>query len=246
MDKICGIYKITSPSGKVYIGQSRDVLKRKNDYSRLYQIKNQTRVFNSIQKYGFEKHTFEIIEECNIEFLNQKERYWQDFYDVIGVNGLNSVLTETEESIKVLSLDTRLKISKKIKEHFEKNGHPFKNRQHSEETKIKQSDCKKGENHPMFGKKYNEEVLIKMSNAKKGDKNPFKNKKHSEESKLKMSLSRKGKSKKGKTIINTLTKETFISSIEVWDKYLKNEMSLSSFRSMLIGKYNNKTNFVYK
>lgn len=31
MDKIiiCGIYKITSPSGKIYIGQSRDVEKRK-------------------------------------------------------------------------------------------------------------------------------------------------------------------------------------------------------------------------
>jgi len=33
-----GIYKITSPSGKVYIGQSKDLNKRKKDYQKY--IKN--------------------------------------------------------------------------------------------------------------------------------------------------------------------------------------------------------------
>ena len=32
MKKICGIYKITSPSGRVYIGQSIDVYSRLKQY----------------------------------------------------------------------------------------------------------------------------------------------------------------------------------------------------------------------
>lgn len=32
MDKNCGIYKITSPSGKIYIGQSIDIKRRWLDY----------------------------------------------------------------------------------------------------------------------------------------------------------------------------------------------------------------------
>lgn len=57
-----GIYKITSPSEKIYIGQSWTIKKRWSHYRR--GIKPEQRhIFNSLQKYGWEAHKFEIIHE---------------------------------------------------------------------------------------------------------------------------------------------------------------------------------------
>ena len=50
------------------------------------------KLFNSILKYGIENHNIEIIEECDVEQLNCRERYWQEFYNAI-TNGLNCILT---------------------------------------------------------------------------------------------------------------------------------------------------------
>ena len=55
---------------------------------------------------------------------------------------------------------------------------------HSEETRKKMSESKKGENHPFFGKHHSEETIKKMSEATKG-------KHHSEETRKKMSEARK-------------------------------------------------------
>ena len=57
---------------------------------------------------------------------------------------------------------------------------------HSEETKKKISESKKGKNHLMFGKHHSEESIKKMSKAKKG-------KKLSEETKKKLSKANKEK-----------------------------------------------------
>ena len=84
-----GIYKITNPKGKIYIGQSMHIEKRWERYK--YNNSNkQTKLFNSFKKYGYENHTFEILEECNLEQLNEKETYWKQFY----LNILNNVWDE--------------------------------------------------------------------------------------------------------------------------------------------------------
>ena len=101
-----GIYKITSPSGKVYVGQSIDIEKRRNRYSRLACV-NQTKLYNSLVKYGFSEHIFETIQECRVEELNIRERYWQDFYEVLGVGGLNCILTATDTLKYVFSQETK-------------------------------------------------------------------------------------------------------------------------------------------
>ena len=49
-----GIYKIISPSGKIYIGQSRNIDKRFQQYKRLNCAK-QPRLYNSFIKYGIDK-----------------------------------------------------------------------------------------------------------------------------------------------------------------------------------------------
>ena len=74
MNKVCGIYKITSPTNKVYIGQSTNSLFRFGAYKRL-NCKKQTYLYNSFLKHGVENHTFEIIEECSIDILNERLNY---------------------------------------------------------------------------------------------------------------------------------------------------------------------------
>ena len=90
-----GIYKITSPSKKIYIGQSINVNKRLKEYKYLSNCKTQPKLYNSLVKYGFSQHIFEIIEQCSVEELNVRERYWQEFHNTIGERGLNCRLTET-------------------------------------------------------------------------------------------------------------------------------------------------------
>lgn len=90
-----GIYKITNPKNKVYIGQSRNIEKRFKRYKYLTCTTKQKRLFNSFSKYGIDNHKFEIIEECLFEQLNIRERYYQDLYDILN-KGLNLVLTETD------------------------------------------------------------------------------------------------------------------------------------------------------
>lgn len=87
-----GIYKITSPSGKVYIGQSVDIQQRFYYYKKGKNYKIQTRLRHSIEKYGIENHLFEILHLCTVEELNAYERYYQDLFDVLGPNGLNCTL----------------------------------------------------------------------------------------------------------------------------------------------------------
>ena len=130
-----GIYKIISPSKKIYIGQSRDIEKRFKQY-KSNSCKTQIRLVHSFNKYGVDNHIFEIVEECDIEELNNKERYYQDLYDVIGKNGLNCILINTNDLPKILSEETRLKLSES------RIGYKF-----SQESKDKMSKSAKGKKH---------------------------------------------------------------------------------------------------
>lgn len=120
-----GIYKITSPSGKIYIGQSVDIEKRFSAYRRLSNCSEQHKLYRSFLKYGVEFHIFEVLEECVLEKLNQQERYWQDFYNAVA-EGLNCMLTGIDGRIGSHSQETieKMRIAAKGKakslEHVEK------------------------------------------------------------------------------------------------------------------------------
>jgi len=75
-----GIYKITSPSNKTYIGQSIDIENRKTQYIRLDKSCIGPKLYNSLKKHGFKNHKFETIEECSLEQLNERETYWKQVY----------------------------------------------------------------------------------------------------------------------------------------------------------------------
>lgn len=137
-----GIYKITSPSNKVYIGQSIRLKERIIEYKKQKNCNGQPKLFNSFLKYGIENHKIEIVEECSIDLLNTRERYWQDYYDVLK-KGLNCLLTKTDILPRVVSEETKQKLSKAKKgkkqniEHINKRVISKKGYIHSFETKNK-------------------------------------------------------------------------------------------------------------
>lgn len=80
-----GIYKITNlTNGHSYIGQSRNIEKRwinhksaaLNCADSCYNYPLQ----RAFRKYGFNNFTFEIIEQCEINMLNEREKYWIKYY----------------------------------------------------------------------------------------------------------------------------------------------------------------------
>lgn len=105
--KICGIYKITSPTNKVYIGQSNDIRRRILTYLEPKGGSSQVRLKASFNKYGIDLHNLIILEECEESLLNEKERYWQEHYNVLSKSGLNCKMTTTLDKSGRLSDKTK-------------------------------------------------------------------------------------------------------------------------------------------
>ncbi len=166
-----GIYKITSPSNKIYIGQSVNLTNRFYKYKH-NDCKKQFKLYNSFKKYGYKNHKIEIIEKCNIEELTNKEGYWQDYYDSVN-KGLNCKRVTTLDKTGYLSEETKNKISKANKGRVfsEKVLYNIrekrKNRIVSNETKLKQSNSAinrfKNETEEEKNKRINS---IKLNNTK--------------------------------------------------------------------------------
>lgn len=90
-DKVSGIYKICSvTTGKVYVGQSVDIRTRWRDHIRAaLAFGNKTNLlYSAMSDEGPENFTFEILEEVSRPQLNEREKYYIDFYQsaTIGLN----------------------------------------------------------------------------------------------------------------------------------------------------------------
>ena len=106
----CGIYKIVSPSGKVYIGQSRVIQnrwRRHKEANRMY-----SKLHSSLKKHGWRNHIFKIIhelpEDVDQEDLNRYEALYMDLYKSVFIELLNikeagSLGRFSEESKKRMS-----------------------------------------------------------------------------------------------------------------------------------------------
>lgn len=119
-----GIYKIISPSNKVYIGQSIDIERRFKHYKRLA-CKEQVKIYNSFLKYGLDAHAFEILELCDTEDLNNRERHYQDLYDSVA-NGLNLLYVKSEHFNGGHSDESKKKISDSLKGRTFTDEHKYK------------------------------------------------------------------------------------------------------------------------
>lgn len=93
-----GIYKITNKeTGKAYIGQSNDINRRFKEHQTIGG-KSRIPVDIAIQKYGKDSFLYEVIEECNIEELNQRETYWIQYFNTVN-NGYNCNIGGDQQSI---------------------------------------------------------------------------------------------------------------------------------------------------
>jgi len=196
-----GIYKITSPNGKVYIGQSINIERRFRHY-KILRCKDQVKIYNSLLKYGVDAHIFEVLELCDTEQLNNRERHYQDLYDSVA-NGLNLLYVKSEHFNGGHSDESKKKISDSLKgrtftdEHKYKIGLSNSRRIKSPETIEKHrlaglgrkasAETKEKQRQSRLGSKRSEETKKKMSeSAKKVIKKPI-----SEETRAKMSESQK-------------------------------------------------------
>lgn len=183
------IYKITNPENKIYIGSTLDLKDRIYRYN-TGKVKSQVKIYNSIVKYGFNNHIFEVIFECDESNRNFYESYFGEKFDVIGFNGLNLMLPNSNTTYPNMSEETKRKIGlahkgKKLsiehkeialntlKNYRENNPHPSLNKAPWNKGK----EFLKGELNPMFGVRRDDEWKRKQSiimkiNSKKGIDHP--------------------------------------------------------------------------
>jgi group I intron endonuclease len=174
------IYKITSPSGRIYIGQTINLNGRLKNY-RNNKTKNQPKLHNSILKYGWNAHVFETIDTCEETgiknyILDSLEVYWIEQYDSFN-NGLNCTI----------------------------GGQGTIGHKHSEETKevlrnkstgVKLSEvAKKKVSEAGMGNKYNSGRILTEEHKKKLSM-IGKNREFTDVTKAKISASKKGKPRK--------------------------------------------------
>jgi group I intron endonuclease len=73
-----GIYKITNKkNNKIYIGQSVNIERRLQEHKQ----KRNVTIDDYINVLGSENFDFEVVEECKIEDLDKKEKFYISLYD---------------------------------------------------------------------------------------------------------------------------------------------------------------------
>lgn len=129
------IYKITSPTGKVYIGKTVNFSSRMSCYRRNH-TPGQHLLGASITKYGWEAHSVEILKEAEADKLNDLEiGYIKQFNSFSRKNPTGLNLTEGGEG----SLGR-----KDTEEVKERRASSHRGKTRSEETKKLMSNAKKG------------------------------------------------------------------------------------------------------
>lgn len=146
---ICGIYKITSPSNRVYIGQSEDIYERISSYIS-GRCGNQRKLYYSIKKYGWENHKFEIIHICKVAKLNAMEIYYAKLYNAhdkkLGMNLREcggSRGRHSEESKKLMSKNSCFR-GERAQEIIERIAKKNRGKKRTPETIKNISDAHKG------------------------------------------------------------------------------------------------------
>lgn len=194
------IYRAISPSGKVYIGQTKDLnaRKRQHKYDSLTTNSNSfnTPFHNAIRKYGIENFKWEILEKDipswiinikEIEFIKIFNSFSNGYNLTIGGQTGTGFLGKkhTDEAKKKISLARKgKKLSEETKQRMRKPKKPFSEEHKrnlslahmgfipSDETRRKISLAFKGENHPFYGKHLSEETKLKISKSlRRGNSN---------------------------------------------------------------------------
>jgi group I intron endonuclease len=131
------IYKITSPSGKFYVGQTNDLRKRINAHRNSMKRKwTHVILINSFKKYGFDEHLFEILEECDDRDLDEKEKFWiKELKSFYAENEMGMNMTIGGEGHTGFNPKDENRKAILLKNLYSKGKNPFLGRTHTEENK---------------------------------------------------------------------------------------------------------------
>ncbi len=85
-----GIYKITNNvNKKVYIGQSIDIKRRWREHKKCKDLYNP--LYQDMKVNRIDNFSFDVIEECSQQQLNEREQFWISYYDSYK-NGYNRTI----------------------------------------------------------------------------------------------------------------------------------------------------------
>lgn len=165
------VYKITSPSNKIYIGQTlmvdsrgkrRDHMTRfKEHVAEAMSLARGCKILNNaIRKYPLDQFKVEIITICHVNVLDMYETYCIKHYNSLEPNGYN-VRTGGANGTHSEASRQRMSESKM----GEKNYNYGKPR--TDATKAHISEAKKGEKHHFYGKTFTDVHKQKLSKAHK-------------------------------------------------------------------------------
>ena len=183
-------------NGKKYIGQHKSK-KFDNWYLGSGVVFKQ-----AIKKYGKENFCTRIIEkiETNKDDLNDREKYWIEYYDAVkskeyynnSCGGEEKKWQGFNRAIKLGLKEHHCKKRKLSQETKEKISKANKGKKRTEEQRRQFSEAHKGKPAWNKGKKTPVEIREKLSKAHKGQKAWNKGKSFSVESRKRMSLSKTG------------------------------------------------------
>ena len=223
--KYSGIYLITNiVNNKVYVGQAQNLYVRTRQHV-LYE-KNPL-LKKAFKKYGIDKFTIDVLEQCETDKLDEREQYWMDYYEVIDKNkGYNICPVAGSTRGLKKSQEEREKMSKRASQRIGKSN-PFYGKHHSDDAKEKIRQKKIGQvvsdetkrkiSQRHTGEKFSEERKMAISKALKGKDKTKEHGKHISESKMGSTLSEEHKASISKTIREKIDK----GEIDYSDRYRK-------------------------
>lgn len=83
-ESFSGIYKITGPDGRIYIGKSTDIKARWQQHCKSAfhtGTISWALIHDEMERVGVDQFTFEVIERAPKEKLNEREKFWIEFYE---------------------------------------------------------------------------------------------------------------------------------------------------------------------
>jgi group I intron endonuclease len=162
------IYKITNTeNNSLYIGCTINTLKHRFEEHcyRCLKTNINTKLCNSIRKYGVEKFTIELIDECSLEKIYEREVELIKEYNSFE-NGLNSTLGGEGCLGYKHSPEIRVKISEAVK-----NGKSHKGKTYDEIYGDRAQEEREKRKMAGWGRAFNEEQKIilreKIKNTKR-------------------------------------------------------------------------------
>lgn len=151
------IYKITTPSGRIYVGQTVNFRRRMTEHR--YLVKHKTSpLYSSIKKYGFDAHLFGIIHELPDDttqsIIDEYEKYYISQFTDCGFSVMNLERGGTKGKVGVVkSPETRAKLSEKLK-----------GRKFTEEHKLRIAQASIGHKR-LLGRKFSDDHKRKIGDA---------------------------------------------------------------------------------